>query len=119
MPGKFLPLLLILLAPLLISGCSTPTDHRNFAALYGPSLPKQRQLSEAQYQRALKRGEVSYSEAVKPILDSRCVVCHGCYDAPCQLKLTSAEGLDRGATKQIIYEPYLRKKAIPPTHLKN
>lgn len=26
---------------------------------------------------------VSYDEEVRPILESRCVVCHGCYDAPC------------------------------------
>jgi len=30
-----------------------------------------------------------YLNEVKPILENRCVVCHGCYDAPCQLKLTS------------------------------
>lgn len=43
--------------------------------------------------------------AVKRILDSRCVVCHGCYDAPCQLKLGSYEGLLRGATSQTVYNP--------------
>ncbi|MCW0469986.1 hypothetical protein OH492_16720 [Vibrio chagasii] len=34
---------------------------------------------------------------VKPIIDNRCVVCHACYDAPCQLKMSSVEGIDRGA----------------------
>jgi len=41
---------------------------------------------------------------VKPIFDARCVVCHACYDAPCQLKLTSSEGVDRGASKEVVYD---------------
>jgi len=38
---------------------------------------------------------VSFLEDVKPILDGRCVVCHSCYNAACQLKLSSYEGLAR------------------------
>ena len=45
-----------------------------------------------------------YHDAVKPVLESRCVVCHGCYDAPCQLKLTSPAGIDRGVSKQVVYD---------------
>ncbi len=41
---------------------------------------------------------------IKPIVDTRCVVCHGCYDAPCQLKMTSFESIDRGANKQKVYD---------------
>ncbi|WP_254442406.1 fatty acid cis/trans isomerase [Ruegeria arenilitoris] len=40
---------------------------------------------------------------VKSIMDRRCVVCHSCYDAPCQLKLTSPAGVQRGASKQAVY----------------
>ncbi len=40
---------------------------------------------------------------VKPVLDKRCVVCHGCYDAPCQVKLTSPAGLLRGGSKLSVY----------------
>jgi hypothetical protein len=47
---------------------------------------------------------ISFNEQVKPILDQRCVVCHGCYDAPCQLKLSSYEGLERGANPQKVYD---------------
>ncbi len=46
---------------------------------------------------------ISYEHEVKPILDRRCTVCHGCYDAPCQLKLSSYEGLLRGANKIQVY----------------
>jgi hypothetical protein len=45
-----------------------------------------------------------YFNDIKPILDSRCVVCHGCYDAPCQLKLSSIESIDRGASKNQVYD---------------
>ena len=47
---------------------------------------------------------IPYGERVKPILERRCVVCHGCVDAPCQLKLSSHEGLTRGASKQRVYD---------------
>ncbi|HSB96440.1 MAG TPA: fatty acid cis/trans isomerase, partial [Spongiibacteraceae bacterium] len=45
-----------------------------------------------------------YYRDVKPILDRRCLVCHACYDAPCQLKLDSPAGLQRGATQDKIYD---------------
>jgi hypothetical protein len=41
---------------------------------------------------------------VLPLLERRCVVCHGCYDAPCQLKLGSWEGLTRGASQAKVYD---------------
>ncbi len=59
---------------------------------------------------------VSYEQQVKPVLERRCVVCHGCYDAPCQLKLSSIEGLQRGASEERIYEAR-RITSIPPTRL--
>jgi hypothetical protein len=47
--------------------------------------------------------KVDYLKEVKPILDKRCVVCHSCYNSPCQLKLSSFEGADRGSSKEKIY----------------
>jgi len=44
------------------------------------------------------------------------VVCHGCYDAPCQLKLSSWEGLARGANKKKVYDGE-RIFAAEPTRL--
>ena len=52
---------------------------------------------------ALPEQPVDY-RAVRLILERRCVVCHGCYDAPCQLKLSSIDGLQRGASKQKVYD---------------
>ncbi len=37
------------------------------------------------------------------IVQHRCMVCHGCYDAPCQLKLEAQAGLERGASKDLVY----------------
>ncbi len=37
-------------------------------------------------------------------MEQRCIVCHGCYDAPCQLKLEAHDGLERGASKALVYD---------------
>jgi Fatty acid cis/trans isomerase (CTI) len=52
----------------------------------------------------------------KQTFDHRCVVCHGCYDSPCQLVLSSFEGIERGATKKEVYDG-ARLLAIAPTRL--
>lgn len=56
---------------------------------------------------------ISYLHQVRPILERRCVVCHACYDAPCQLKLGSFEGLARGASKDKVYDGTRLKEATP------
>ena len=61
-------------------------------------------------------GGVSYRPDVRPILERRCVVCHGCYDAPCQLKLGSWEGVARGTSKALVYDG-TRLLEAPPTRL--
>ncbi|MDY0005209.1 MAG: fatty acid cis/trans isomerase [Spongiibacteraceae bacterium] len=52
----------------------------------------------------LRATSADYRTHIAPILESRCVVCHGCYDAPCQLKLSSFEGLERGGHKTKVYD---------------
>jgi hypothetical protein len=59
---------------------------------------------------------VRFSEEVEPILNARCVTCHSCYNAGCQLKLSSFEGLDRGGSKQSVYSSS-RLTPDPPTRL--
>ncbi|MEM8701435.1 MAG: fatty acid cis/trans isomerase [Pseudomonadota bacterium] len=54
--------------------------------------------------------------SVQDTLNKRCVVCHGCYDAPCQLKLSSAEGWQRGATRARVYDSK-RLEDAPTTRL--
>ncbi|HTA91587.1 MAG TPA: fatty acid cis/trans isomerase, partial [Polyangiaceae bacterium] len=57
-----------------------------------------------------------YASTIQPLFDQRCVVCHSCFDAPCQLNLQSFEGVDRGANPKPVYMP-LRPEAIAPTRM--
>lgn len=59
--------------------------------------------------------EISFENQIKPILDNRCVSCHSCYNSPCQFKLSSYEGLQRGASKKDMYAN--RLSADDPTRL--
>jgi hypothetical protein len=52
-------------------------------------------------------------QAAKATFDTRCIVCHGCYDAPCQLKLTSWDGIARGASHDKVYEASRLTEAAP------
>lgn len=96
----------------LLIGCATlaTTDLRT---LFGPADPTRFDHPAPASQVATP---VSFEREVKPILDARCVVCHACYDAPCQLKLSSWEGLTRGASKQTVYDAE-RLVAAEPSRL--
>ena len=59
---------------------------------------------------------ISYLNEVKPVLDKRCAVCHSCYNSPCQLKLNSYEGVDRGGSKKAVYNA-TRLTTMNPTRL--
>jgi len=77
---------------------------------FGKAEPRERVVEE------LPPQAIDYWPAVKPIVDNRCVVCHACYDAPCQLKMTSIEGIERGASKTIVYNS-TRIKHAPMSRL--
>jgi hypothetical protein len=47
---------------------------------------------------------LDYPPHVKEVIEQRCVVCHGCYDAPCQLKMDAYAGLVRGANPDKVYD---------------
>lgn len=55
----------------------------------------------------------SFRREVLPLLESRCVVCHACYDAPCQLKLGSWQGIARGGNPRLVYEGTRIKESAP------
>ena len=80
-----------------------------------PAVPSDATGSALPMAQALER-PVSFDADVRPVLERRCAVCHGCYDAPCQLLLTSAQGALRGATKQPVYDS-TRLHAMDPTRL--
>jgi hypothetical protein len=54
-----------------------------------------------------------YLGKIQPILAKRCVVCHGCTDAPCQLKLNSYSYVTKGASSVNFYATRLRKAHYP------
>jgi hypothetical protein len=93
-----------------LAGCATLTQD-TLDKRFGPAQPTRFDTAPTAV-----AGEVSYSAEVRPILERRCVVCHGCYDAPCQLKLGAWEGVARGATKVPVYDA-ARLDEAPPTRL--
>jgi hypothetical protein len=87
---------LALVAFAILAGCTTIAV-KNLDSLFGPSVPKE-------YVAVTAMPAVEYERDIRPIMDRRCLVCHGCYDAPCQLKLNSIEGVLRGSNKERIYD---------------
>lgn len=89
---------LVILASIIfiLGGCAIIANQQ-FDQIFGTSNPQQRMTSHESIT------GISYLDDVQPLIEQRCVVCHGCYDAPCQLKLTAAEGIDRGASKNRVY----------------
>lgn len=89
-----------------LTACTTIALHR-FDELFGPADPKRFDQPLAP-----PPGE-SYAQTIQPILDRRCVVCHACYDGPCQVKATAWEGLARGASKTPVYDASRLLAATP------
>ncbi|WP_458777533.1 fatty acid cis/trans isomerase [Desulforhopalus sp. 52FAK] len=90
---------LVITLSLLLSGCASPPP---------PQVPA--------YSFVPPTKQLDYLNEVQPVLVKRCVVCHSCYNSPCQLKLSSWEGLDRGASKESIYNAS-RLKTMEPSRL--
>jgi hypothetical protein len=94
---------------LVLAGCAVYYGHR-LDKRYGPADP-------ARFDRPPPAQPApDYWRDVKTVLDSRCVVCHGCYDAPCQSDLASYQGVTRGANKDKVYDA-ARLLAAAPTRL--
>lgn len=86
----------ILLLALLIFGCSV-VGSSLWDQRYGPPQPREYVLQPA-------NSGLDYHKDVQDIFAQRCIVCHACYDAPCQLKLESYKGLLRGASNDKVYD---------------
>ena len=100
---------LVIFFVVIFSGCATYASY-NYDQLFGEQNVQQR-MHEYNSPESLH-----YLTEIKPLVDKRCVVCHACYDAPCQLKMSSAEGMDRGAHKSLIYQG-TRLVAANPTRI--
>lgn len=101
---------LILFFLVLGVGCAT-VGIKALDRLYGSEDP-----SRYDQVHAAVPGAPDFTRDVKPILDQRCVVCHACYDAPCQLQLGSYEGITRGANPEKVYNS-ARLVEAPTTRL--
>lgn len=99
----------LLLITALLAACASIVGPE-LDALYGKPDP-----TRFDHPSAPPPGE-SYAQTIQPLLNQRCVVCHACYDAPCQLKATSWDGLARGASKTPVYDA-TRLLAADPTRL--
>lgn len=97
---------------LFLAGCASVgiTQIDPLDKLYGQASTKDRLVSPHS-----ELGQYYLSE-IQPIIENRCVVCHGCYDAPCQLKMSSPDGIDRGASTDTVYDG-TRILALEPTRL--
>jgi hypothetical protein len=92
------------LASAFVAGC-TAIGAMQFEKEFGPAEPRERAVE------TLSSSSIDYWTEVKPIVENRCVVCHACYDAPCQLNMSSIEGIERGASKAKVYNQSRLKEA--------
>ncbi|MDO6547419.1 fatty acid cis/trans isomerase [Pseudoalteromonas carrageenovora] len=94
---------------IILSGCAY-LGNAHYDNVFGAEQTQERIVPHT------KGAGADFLQNVKPVLDTRCVVCHGCYDAPCQLKLSSPEGIDRGLSKDLVYDG-TRLLATTPSRL--
>ena len=92
-----------------VSGCAAIATTQ-MEKRFGNAEPRERVVE------TLEAQSIDYWTSVKPIVEKRCVVCHACYDAQCQLKMSSIEGIERGASKAKVYNS-ARLKHAPMTRL--
>jgi len=102
--------LIPLLAVVLLGSCAAIVRNE-LNQKYGAADP-------ARYQKPASTDPASVEswQKAKQVLDRRCVLCHACSDAPCQLSLASFEGIARGANKTPVYDGG-RLRAAEPTRL--
>jgi hypothetical protein len=84
---------------LALAGCATYFAAHRLDERYGKPDPARYDQPPA----AVADSALDYRLRAKDILDNRCVVCHGCNDAPCQLNLSTREGVTRGANREQVY----------------
>jgi hypothetical protein len=90
MVNRIVTFLLVMVA----AGCA-PHAVRKLDERYGPEAPRDRASASS--------SGITFEHDIAPIFNRRCLVCHACYDAPCQLKMESFPGLDRGASPALVY----------------
>jgi hypothetical protein len=101
---RFIPVLLLLVISMIaLSSCAGKKE----------SITVQQSTIDLALLQTLPEEKISYENSVKPILNNRCVVCHGCYDAPCAI-INEAENDPAANLSQSVLYRMLRMKQITP-----
>ncbi len=95
---RWLQVVIVISVVSLFTSCTNMV--KEYTELFGPSSPQKRVLTSNELK---LKDHISFVNEVQPILTNRCAVCHSCNDAPCQLNFTSMEGIDRGASIEVVY----------------
>ena len=98
-----LKIILIIIALLLVANCGVDKDKD----IVEDSSYKINVEGKPSLYRAGNRfgwgGEDKFVDDILPVFAKRCASCHGCIDSPCQLKLTSYEGVSRGSNNHNVF----------------
>ncbi|MGL1903523.1 MAG: fatty acid cis/trans isomerase [Fibrobacterales bacterium] len=90
---------------------------RQFLVTYETDLPKVYDTEESfKSWYSEESGDSLYYKTIEPIFAQRCVSCHGCYEAPCQLNMQTYSGVRRGYNPTPIYNMD-RYAAMPITQM--
>ncbi|MGZ3774107.1 MAG: fatty acid cis/trans isomerase [Pseudobdellovibrionaceae bacterium] len=96
---------LFLIAGFTVVSCvslfNSNTFQRNIASEPGQYSSK---LSLYNNEHLIHESSDRYLSKIQPIFNNRCIACHSCFNSPCQLNLTSFNGVDRGAIQDDIYD---------------
>ena len=80
----------------------------SFAASGPTQEPAQGLAQTSDTQRASTNAAVpNYAADIQPIFNGRCIACHGCLGSPCNLKLTSFRGVERGGFGENPYSSHV------------
>src|SRR5882724_8847723 len=105
MPALIRPWYRLLLVALLITG-GVSCSGENVDSTFGQASPTENVPAPV-------HAAVEFERDIRPLMERHCLVYHGCYDAPCQLKLDSYQGVLRGASKTRVYESARLVPAAP------
>lgn len=102
-------IVLLTLASALLASCAV-WQRSEIDRVFGPPVPRDQATAK------LSAADQRRWRNAAPLIANRCVVCHACYDAPCQVNLSAPTGVARGASKEIVYDG-ARLLATQPTRL--
>lgn len=61
-----------------------------------PSVSHAKEVEHGVVTDATPKTSTTYASEIQPLFDNRCIACHGCIGSPCNVKLSSFRGVERG-----------------------